>query len=103
MAKDWAAVAEAVNTRLVELGMTQTELVRKSRVAPMTVQTIRKGVDKDRSPHTLGAISTALGWPPRHLEDISAGTGASAGDRLATLEAEVASLRERVERIEGTT
>lgn len=103
MSKDWQAVAKAVNTRMDELGMTQAELVRESRVAPMTVQTIRKGEDRNRSPHTLAAISAALRWPPGHLEDIADGSGAVVDDdvRVARLESEVAELRERVERLEA--
>lgn len=103
MSKDWQAVAKAVNTRMDELGMTQAELVRDSRVAPMTVQTIRKGEDRNRSPHTLAAISTALRWPPGHLEDIADGSAAVVDDdvRVARLESEIAELRERVERLEA--
>lgn len=103
MSKDWRAVAKAVNTRMDELGMTQSELIRESRVAPMTVQTIRKGEDKNRSPHTLAAISTALRWPPGHLENVAGGGGVVVDDgaRVARLESEVAELRERVERLEA--
>lgn len=103
MGKDWNAVAEAVNTRLAELGMTQAELASKSRVSPAALRQIQHGVPPKtrRSPHTLAAISEALGWPSRHLEEVAAGEGAIGGqDRVKRLEDTVADLQERVRKLE---
>lgn len=102
VSQDWGAVADAINTRLAELGMRQVELSAKSGVATATLRLIQKGVAARRSPRTLVAISEALGWPARHLEDIAAGAETTSGDRIAWLEKQVTDLRERVERIEAT-
>lgn len=101
MSKDWQAVADAINTRLAELDMTQAELASKSTVSPATLREIQHGVGKKRSPRTLAAISEALGWPSRHLDDVASGDAELGGqDRVSQLEASLAELTERVARIE---
>jgi transcriptional regulator with XRE-family HTH domain len=102
VAKDWDAVAEAINTRLAELEMTQTELATKSRVSPATLRQIQHGVPKRRSPRTLADISEALSWPSDHLERVSEGAPpAGGGDRVTRLEAELNALRARVDALES--
>ncbi|WP_019808222.1 helix-turn-helix domain-containing protein [Saccharomonospora halophila] len=104
MGKDWNAVAEAINTRLAELGMTQAELASKSRVSPATLRQMQHGVAKRRTPHTLAAISEALGWPSRHLEQVSEGESVAPDpDRVARLENALADLEQRVRRIEDAS
>jgi transcriptional regulator with XRE-family HTH domain len=104
LAKNWDAVAEAINTRLAELEMTQIELATKSRVSTATLRQIQKGVPKRRGPRTLGSISEALGWPSGHLEKLAEGESADVGnDRLSALEAEVTRLAARVQKIENAS
>lgn len=101
MSKDWDAVAEAINTRLAELDMTQAELASKSTVSPATLRQIQHGVSKKRSPRTLAAISEALGWPSQHLQDVASGSASPNGqDRVSRIETSIAHLSDRVERIE---
>lgn len=101
MGRNWDAVAEAINTRLAELDMTQVELAGKSRVSTATLRQLQHGVAKRYSPRTLAAISGALSWPSDHLERVATGSGSPAAvDRIAALEEVVADLRERVRRIE---
>lgn len=98
---DWNAVAEAINARLAELDMTQAELASKSTVSPATLRQIQHGVAKKRSPRTLAAISEALGWPSRHLQDVASDSASpSEQDRVNKIEAEVTQLTDRIERIE---
>lgn len=104
MGRDWDAVAEAINTRLAQLEMTQAELASKSRVSTATLRQIQHGVAKKRSPHTLAAISEALGWPSRHLEQLAEGeAGSPEADRIARLESTVAELEQRVRRLEDAS
>ena len=101
MAKDWQAVADAINARMEELGMSQQELASRSRVSVAALRQIQKAVPKERNPRTLAAISEALGWPSNRLEDVAAGSATDEGaDRLARLESEVADLREKVADLE---
>src|SRR5713226_7156020 len=65
MARDWAAVADAMKARLADLDMTQAELVQRSRLAPMTIrELLYNSAQRRRSDRTLAALSQALGWPP---------------------------------------
>lgn len=101
MAKDWQAVADAINTRMEELGMSQRELASRSRVSVAALRQIQKAVPKERNPRTLAAISEALGWPPNRLEDVAArNAGSDGADRITRLESEVADLREKVADLE---
>lgn len=100
MAKDWVAVAGAINTRLEQLEMTQAELAKRSRVSPATLRQIQHAVPKQYNPRTLSGISEALGWPSGHLEHVAEGKSVGGGDRLAQLEAAVSELSERVAALE---
>ena len=65
MARDWAAVADAMKSRLADLDMTQADLVQRSRLAPMTIrELLYNSAQRRRSDQTLAALSQALGWPP---------------------------------------
>lgn len=71
MSEDWAAVAEAINERVTELGWRQRELAERSHVSPAIVREIqRQTVERRRSPRTLESLSTALGWEPQHLDAV---------------------------------
>ncbi|WP_435122945.1 helix-turn-helix domain-containing protein [Amycolatopsis thermoflava] len=101
MAKDWQAVADAINARMSERSIGQAELATQARVAVATLRQIQHGIPKDRNPRTLAALSEALGWPTNHLEQVAAGQKPEAGpDRLARLESAVAGLQKRVAELE---
>jgi transcriptional regulator with XRE-family HTH domain len=70
----WAAVAEAINERVAELGWRQRELAERSHVSPAIVREIqRHTVERRRSPRTLESLSIALGWNPEHLDAVLKG------------------------------
>lgn len=75
---DWSAVAEAVNVRLRELGLTQVELAHRSKVSVATIRQVQtpSGAVRRRNPRTLQALSEALEWSPDHLEAVAAGRDA---------------------------
>ncbi|MFC7382814.1 hypothetical protein [Sphaerisporangium rhizosphaerae] len=104
---DWAAVAKVVNDRMAEVGMTQRELIERSKVAPMTIRQIQQGVDRKRNRNTLAAISRALGFPEEHLSHVAARSQPDAGRdddedaTVAQLVKELAALRRRVDAIES--
>lgn len=99
METDWEAVARAIDARMRELDLTQTELAVRAGVAPETVRELRHNLrPRRRNPRTLAAISEALGWPPERVRDVLRGNLArgSANGRPGGLEAEVASIRQVV-------
>lgn len=74
MSENWAAVAEAINERVTELGWRQRELAERSHVSAAIVREIqRHTVERHRSPRTLESLSVALGWEPQHLEAVLKG------------------------------
>lgn len=82
MSEDWAAVAEAINERVAELGWRQRELAERSHVSAAIVREIqRQTVERRRSPRTLESLSVALGWGPEHLDAVLKGRELSAPAR----------------------
>jgi hypothetical protein len=76
VSEDWAAVAEAINERVTELGWRQRELAERSHVSPAIVREIqRHTVERRRSPRTLESLSITLGWEPQHLDAVLRGHG----------------------------
>jgi hypothetical protein len=72
--EDWAAVATAINQRMVELGLSQRELIARSHVSKAIVREIQHNtVERRRSERTLEALSLALDWNPGHLIAVLAG------------------------------
>jgi len=66
--EDWSAVAEALNSRTVELALKQKELAEKSGVSLAIVREMQQGrIQRRRNPRTLEALSIALDWHPQHL------------------------------------
>ena len=63
----WQDVADALNTRMLQIGLTQRALSERSRVS---LTTLRELAHRQRSARTLAAISEALGWQPDHLRDV---------------------------------
>jgi len=75
VSEDWAAVAQAINDRVTELGWRQRELAERSHVSPAIVREIqRHTVERRRSPRTLESLSIALGWNPQHLDAVLKGS-----------------------------
>lgn len=71
MTDDWPAVARAINQRMTELGLSQRELIERSRVSKAIVSEIQNNtVERRRSRRTLEALSLALDWHPGHLAAI---------------------------------
>ena len=108
MARDWAAVADAMKSRLADLDMTQADLVQRSRLAPMTIrELLYNSAQRRRSDQTLAALSQALGWPPGYLQAVAEDRtpdDPDAGDlvlaELATLKDALAALTSRIDAIE---
>ena len=106
MARDWAAVADAMKARLADLDMTQADLVQRSRLAPMTIrELLYNSAQRRRSDQTLAALSEALGWPPGYLraegrtpDDPDAGDPVLA--ELAAMKDAVTALTSRIDAIE---
>jgi len=74
VADDWAAVSQAVNQRMSELGLNQRELIERSQVSRATVGEIRRNeAQRRRSARTLEALSIALDWHPQHLAAVLRG------------------------------
>lgn len=108
MAKDWAAVATAITTRMAELDMKQSELKERSGLALQTVREIQLNLQpRDRSKRTLAALSDALGWPSDHLWLVLSGIDPGDPDESDPLLAELVAIKgaitvltDRVEAIE---
>jgi len=100
MPKDWDAVARAIDARMRELELTQTELAVRADVAPETVRELRNNLKpRRRNPRTLAAVSEALGWPADHLTAVLSGNapnGQSAAGQ-DSVRAELASLKQAVD------
>ncbi|WP_330272289.1 helix-turn-helix domain-containing protein [Lentzea sp. NBC_00516] len=96
MAKDWQAVADAINTRMEQLGLSQKELSERSKVSTATLRLMQQGADASRSATTLAAVSTALGWKADHLGDVAAGRPVPSDDASRDLHDEVQALRGEV-------
>ena len=108
MARDWAAVADAMKSRLADLDMTQADLVQRSRLAPMTIrELLYNSAQRRRSDQTLAALSQALGWPPGHLQAVAEGRtpdDPDVGDpvlaELAAMKDALTALTSRIDAIE---
>src|SRR5215813_2597609 len=97
MARDWAAVADAMKSQLAELDMTQAELIQRSHLAPMTIRELLfNTAQRRRSDQTLAALSEALGWPPGYLLAVAEGRNPGDPDADDPVLAELAALKEQV-------
>lgn len=71
VAEDWAAVANAINSRAEELQLKQKELSERSGVSLAIVREIQQNrIHRQRSPRTLEALSIALEWHPQYLSAV---------------------------------
>jgi transcriptional regulator with XRE-family HTH domain len=83
--ENWAAVAQAINDRVRELGWRQRELAERSHVSVAVVREIqRHTAERRRSPRTLEALSVALGWEPEHLHRVLKGRSQQTGDHAVS-------------------
>lgn len=74
MSENWAAVAQAINQRVTELGLGQAELAQRAHVSQANLRELqRHTVERKRSARTLQALSTALDWHPDHLTAVLRG------------------------------
>lgn len=106
MARDWDAVASAINTRLAERDMTQKALADDSGVSVATVRKLQKGEPAERGKPVLIALSVALGWTPGHLEAISNGAApddppSALRQTIETMRADLDDVRERLAAVEA--
>ena len=74
----WKAVADAVNVRMSELGLTQRQVSDRSGVSVATLREIQHATNRRRSVRTLAAISRALDWQEDHLTGVLRGARAPA-------------------------
>jgi transcriptional regulator with XRE-family HTH domain len=106
---NWDAVADAIQNRIAELGITQRELVARSGVSESTIRQIQKNYGpRRRNRHTLEDLSRGLQWPGdylgRILNETKANTHPDVRDPLwtevAELRDQLADLASRVEALE---
>jgi hypothetical protein len=68
MTEDWAAVAMAINRRMIGLGVSQGGLITRSGLSKQIVYELQhNSTQRRRNPRTLEAMSVALEWHPHHL------------------------------------
>lgn len=67
---DPQALADAINDRMSELGITQQQLAQRSGVSVAALRGLQKAEPRRRSPVILSAISRALSWPEDHLRRV---------------------------------
>ncbi|RTL64504.1 MAG: XRE family transcriptional regulator [Pseudonocardiaceae bacterium] len=95
MAKDWTAVALAVNARMAERGISQKDLAAASGVSVAWLRRLQKAEPAERGGPHLAAVSSALGWPADHLAAVASGGAKSVvADPVAELRAEVVEVRD---------
>lgn len=112
MSERWAAVAAAIDQRMVELGILQRDLAERAHVSQAIVRELQHNTaQRRRNARTLEALSAALGWHPRHLHAVLSGeeppnrsdaqplgTDEVAG-RLAAIESRLRSIEDRLDEV----
>ena len=107
MSRNWQAVADAINARLAERGMTQKGLAEESGVSTATLRKIQKAEPGDRGRPVLMALSVALAWPPGHLQALSGDEQAAADpnqdvrEQVAAIRTELDAVQDRLARVEA--
>jgi transcriptional regulator with XRE-family HTH domain len=107
VARNWQAVADAINTRLAEQGMTQKALAELSGVSTATLRKIQKGEPGDRGKPVLMALSVALEWPPGHLQAVSGDEQAPVDptqdlrEQVAAIRADLDAVHDRLAQVEA--
>lgn len=76
--RNWAAVADAINKRRAELGMSIDDLIARSGVGRSTVrELLANNVKRQRRTDTLVKLAQALELPPGHLTTTAQGKAAA--------------------------
>ncbi|HEX4725647.1 MAG TPA: transcriptional regulator [Pseudonocardiaceae bacterium] len=113
MTEDWAAVSRVVTQRLTELGLSQQEVIVRSRISKTVVAEIQHNtVQRRRSARTLEALSAALAWHPRYLTAVLEGhmpprpsepvaSGHDVPGHLASIELRLHEIANRLDDIEA--
>lgn len=113
MTKDWAAVATAINQRMTELDLPQSQLSERSHVSKSTVGEIQHNTTlRRRNARTLEALSMALSWHPHHLTAVLEGRtppqvedpidpNRDAITRLDAIEHRIEKIADQLDRIEA--
>lgn len=70
---DWNAVAEAIEARRIELGITSERLAQLADVSNSTIKNLRRSERAKYSETTLWNVGRALGWTNESLERIARG------------------------------
>jgi len=71
---EWQRLANAVNDRVVELGIDQAELVRRSGLSQPTIRSIMDGDPRGLPrPKSLRKLAVGLGWSAGSVEIVMAG------------------------------
>lgn len=106
MAKDWDAVASAINARMDELDLTQKDVASRAGVALETVRELQHNlVERNRTARTLEAMSAALDLPRNHLGALLKGKKPPTTERttdaaIADLQTKLADVTERLTALE---
>lgn len=108
MTEDWGRVAQVIDNRMRELGLTQQQVAATAQVSLTTLRELQHNINpRKRRPQTLAAVSTALRWSHDHLDRVLTGGGSPPGEiepgndpDLSGIRAELTDLRKRVEAIE---
>jgi transcriptional regulator with XRE-family HTH domain len=103
---DWKAASDAASARRAELKLTQEDVIERMGEFAINIEAYRRFERNDQESYrrrTLATISEALDWPADHLWAIAEGRVTPARppsqSDLEELRAEIASLRETVQRI----
>lgn len=79
----WTKAADLVKARMAELGVSVTEIVRRSGLRPNTINGVRKGTG-EANQSTLVALSAALEWHYEYLYKVVCGEAIEEDARKAT-------------------
>lgn len=101
---DWAALRMAVRDQLNATGSTPGEVATRAGLSRETVRPIINGVPGNYRPATMAKVSLALGWTGDSIQRVLDGeqpqrVGATMGDRLNAVEAEVVEIRRILDRV----
>ncbi|MFG3488522.1 helix-turn-helix domain-containing protein [Streptomyces sp. NPDC047972] len=73
MEQNWNLVAEALRASRLLHGWTQEELAQQAGTSRVTIQTLEYATPRKRISRSLRDVTAALGWDPRHVDDLLAG------------------------------
>jgi transcriptional regulator with XRE-family HTH domain len=87
VAKNWQALADALEEGMSAVGLSQKELAEKTGVAPSTIRKIKNRDEENYNPATLNSLSVGIRRPASFLDDrfndrVPQDSGALAPDRM---------------------